>query len=524
LTWALKTEASATRTGPGHGDISSYVSVAHNLAHGRGFVEDVVGSWWGGARELPTPSNLWWAPLVSIIAALGMLLGQGDYASAQAATAAFSALTPLAVYALGRALFPGRWRTALLGAALSSCFHLFLGQAGVPLSVSPYVVLVPLALALALWAPARPLLMLPAGMAIAASQLSRSDGVLLALPVLLAWWLLAPAHRPRGATLRAAALLALGYLLVMSPWWARNLQVHGAIQPAASGRAAFMRQYDDWHKLPEEVNAQTWLADGWGPIIEQKTAMARANGRTLVTGMVAAGQARAQAWSTPSVLLLMGLAWLGAGLSLTRRRAAALWLHVGALWAFYSLLFTAVGHASFKQSMYGVYPLLLLCAALGMETLACALARLAPSARRARVTTLLLLLMLAPLLTGQARFGLHEGRQKGEAVQRIAAFWQAVERYVLTPLDIGDETLMLRDVHEFHALLGRPAVLIPHADADDVRALARQFGVRYLLLTGADPASRRPGLAQLLASPQAQRVFGPQPILGQPVSVYRLID
>lgn len=521
LGWALRAEAASHRTGPGHGDISSYVSVARSLADGRGFVEDVVSSYWVEPQTLPMPSNIWWMPLASLIAALGLLLGSGDYASAQAATAAFSALTPLAVFALARALHPACRKTALVAAALAACFHLFLGQPAVPLSVGPYAVFVPLALALAVFAAARPWLWLVCGAAVALAQLSRSDGVLLLAPALASAFLLGPREQRGAFVRRAALLLLLGYALTLSPWWLRNLQVFGTLQPGASARAAFMRQYDDWHKLPQDVTFDTLLADGWGPVLQERAQVAAHNLSNLGTGMVDAGLATDLAWDSPSVVALLVLAWLGALASLNRRGAGC-WLAMALVLGLYSVLFTGVGPASFKQSLFGVYPFLLVGAAWCLTRVTDLAARLATPERRPQLGSVLLVLALAPILTGQARFGLHQARLKGESVGQLAAFWQAVDRFVLTPRGLVDELLLLRDVHEYNALLGRPALMLPNTDEEGLLDIAQRFGARHVLLTHQNTLQRRPGLQGLDNSPQFVRTFGPQPILGQLVTLYEI--
>ncbi len=82
------------------------------------------------------------------------------------------------MYLLGRELFGGRL-VPLLGAALASSFHLFMDQPCAPLSHGPYVVLAPLAFWLMLRAARTGRGWIWAGAAIAATQLARSDGLLL---------------------------------------------------------------------------------------------------------------------------------------------------------------------------------------------------------------------------------------------------------------------------------------------------------------------------------------------------------
>src|SRR5262245_1621 len=73
----------APRPGPNHGDVSFYYTVAKNLAEGRGFVIDYIWNFWNDPQGFPTPANVWWMPLASIVCAAGMVLFGTSYAVAQ---------------------------------------------------------------------------------------------------------------------------------------------------------------------------------------------------------------------------------------------------------------------------------------------------------------------------------------------------------------------------------------------------------------------------------------------------------
>src|SRR5512145_1993205 len=60
----------------------SYVN-ALNLAAGRGFVEDFVWNYLSNPGLPPQPSHLYWMPLASILAWLGLAMGGVSYRAAQ---------------------------------------------------------------------------------------------------------------------------------------------------------------------------------------------------------------------------------------------------------------------------------------------------------------------------------------------------------------------------------------------------------------------------------------------------------
>ena len=69
----------------------SYVN-ALNLAGGRGFVEDFIWNYLDEPDRLPRPRHLYWMPLTSIMAWLGMVVGCIGYRAAQGPFVLMSAL------------------------------------------------------------------------------------------------------------------------------------------------------------------------------------------------------------------------------------------------------------------------------------------------------------------------------------------------------------------------------------------------------------------------------------------------
>src|SRR6187549_1361490 len=107
LTLIAKLVINAPRTGLNHGDISFYYTVARNVAEGRGFVIDYIWNFWNDPQGFPTPANVWWMPLPSIVCAIGMKLFGSSYVVAQTSMIVATSVTPLAVFLLARELFRG---------------------------------------------------------------------------------------------------------------------------------------------------------------------------------------------------------------------------------------------------------------------------------------------------------------------------------------------------------------------------------------------------------------------------------
>ena len=131
----------------------------------------------------------------------------------------------------------------------------------------------PLVLA-ALWMGARGLKGSPrsfaaAGLLAGLATLSRNDGLLVlgALGIAFLWdrW-------RRRAIPWSAAVACVGlFLLVMAPWWLRQLAVFGSLSPStASGKVFFIRDIGEWNSITTPATLQHLLGMGIGPLVETR--------------------------------------------------------------------------------------------------------------------------------------------------------------------------------------------------------------------------------------------------------------
>jgi hypothetical protein len=80
----------------------------------------------------------------------------------------------------------------------------------------------------------------------------------------------------------AAVLVVLAYLLVMAPWFWRNLQVLGTILPAGGIQGAWFLEYNDLFNYPPDATIQTLFADGGTFFLQSRfAAIFSANGAIL---------------------------------------------------------------------------------------------------------------------------------------------------------------------------------------------------------------------------------------------------
>lgn len=529
-TFALKLWANATRTTPGHGDTCYYLHVAQNLFQGRGFVCDYVWSWLENpSASVPAPSHAWWMPGPTIVAAVGMwIAGEGTYVAAKVAMAAFTSLMPAVawwtacVVARDRAL-------AARAAVLAVAFHLFLDQPATPLSHGPYGMIVGAALALLSAGPLTLRRGAALGALVAAGHYFRGD----ALTLFGTAGVLA-AFRARRDGLRAAAaplaVAAAAYVVVMAPWFARNVAVFGRPLPPGPGKAVFLRDYYDWFALPGRLDAEHYFRDGVGPLVNEKLAQTGKALGSLATsyfdptlppaptpsaswpGALASatrhalrpdseGSADAPVWLflRQVSVLMTGLTALG--LLRLAMRARGAWravypLHAAAEIAFYAWLFTGVATQSYISSLYSLYPLFVVAMAASVE-LPRSLAARAPRLAAAVPWTAVAALVAANAVGAGSYLRAYKGPSAAmvqEGYRHLAE--RLVREFGFRP---AADAVMLRDVWNLHAAAPIRCVRIPDEPLPRVVETAIQMNVRYFVIEDAPPPQpkARPYRAQL---------------------------
>ena len=278
---------------PAYPDSYYYVDVARAIAAGHGLNVDFVwifaevGNRIPDPAVLPIPSNAHWLPLASFIQAPFIsLLGPTAFASAIPMILIGSLAAPLTwLIARDAGARPLVATAAGVLSAVPGAATVFMAQP------ENFAILHPL-VAATIWCTARGLKgdgrsFALAGLLAGVASLARNDGVLLAGTVGLVWladrvrwW---RARRGQGSWSHVddrppisvlAGVLALGlFLVVMGPWWARQLLVFGSISPTSSnGAALWIRNIHEWNSLTAHPSLASFLAQGPGPIIESRLA------------------------------------------------------------------------------------------------------------------------------------------------------------------------------------------------------------------------------------------------------------
>lgn len=250
---------------PGYMDADYYYAGGLQLATGKGFSEPYLWNYLDNPTRLPHPSNAYWMPLASIIAALGMLsTKQLTWAAARIGFLIISALIPPVTYRLAFIISEDR-KLALF----SGIYAVFSGYYLVFLPITEtfgiYLLLGGLFFIVAYqknnW---RNLLL---GIIAGLMHLARADGIIWLL-IALSVVVLAPCGTDTNARLKnkiALGLLGviLGYLGIMGPWFIRNELTFGSILAPGGNRMFWLTGYDQIFSYPpDSISFHNWLQNG----------------------------------------------------------------------------------------------------------------------------------------------------------------------------------------------------------------------------------------------------------------------
>lgn len=457
---------------PGYLDSDYYFAGGIQLVNGKGFTEPYMWNYLDGSTSLPHPSHGYWQPLASIVAALGMwLTGSATYASARIFFILIAGLVA-PVTALLAYNFTKR-RDLAVTSALLAIFSVYSAPfVGVTDNFGIFMLLGGLYFILALQLIHNPstirnwfLLGLLAGF----MTLSRSDGLLwLAVTFLFTLWR-APkisfARLVRPAFIHSLLAL-LGFLIVMTPWYARNINVYGSIMAPGGSRALWLSNYDQTFIYPPDLlNKESFLATGWQEILSVR--------------LKALNQNFQSAFAAHGAIVLFPFILIGV---YTHRKDELVKL-IGLAWLILFFVMTFIfplagARGAFFHAGAAFQPMWWVLAPLGLESVMAYLRTKNWGDDQARVVFRSGLVMIAVILTVFVVYlklfniGWSEGEEN----------YLPIETF-LKEKGIGqNDIVIVRNAPGYYLETGRSALPIPYGDEQTVLEVADQFGAYYLVL------------------------------------------
>jgi hypothetical protein len=518
-TLAFRVATALPLTYAGYMDASYAVHVAENLARGRGLVEEALWNYLDNPAGLPHPSNVYWMPLPSLLIAPFFALLGASYRVAQIPFVILSAFLPLLTFYLTRKFFARddyAWIAALF-TAFTGFYTIYWVS---PDNFTPFA----LTASLCLYFIGRGLAsagagaqvsrgagergsggaptshgardFFIAGMLAALSHLSRADGLLLLAVVPIA--LLAnKSTRKLNYGLRSTVYGLLGYLLVMSPWFARNYVTLGALYPAAGTKTLWLTGYDELFRFADDLTLQRYLAWGVGNIVASKL---RAGGINLLVITFGA----LQVFLAPFALI---------GLWQLRRRVELIpfFIYAPLLYLAMTLAFTFPSvRGSTLHSAAALLPFLAAAVPRGIDVCIEWVARrrrtwdAALAARFFRAGFVALAIFLAVYLYALGVFPI--GGASDIPLWNLRDIEYAEIARWLDRNARTDDIVLTGDPPAFYNASHRRTIVIPTDSVDAIFLAARKYGARYLVLQFDHPAPLNDLYRERVAVPGLTRV------------------
>ena len=468
---------------PGYMDADYYYAGGLRLAEGKGFSEEILWNYLDDPAGLPHPSHGYWMPMVSILAALGMLVtGQQQFSSARLAFILVAAAIPPITGGLAWRL-SGRKRNAVLAAALaclpafylpflpvSDAFGVSMLLGGVFFLVIPRPEDTNLSRKAVIF---RSFLL---GLLGGLMQLTRADGALWAPVALLAVTVICLenyVHKENKHLLVSAWLACLaGYGLVMAPWLLRNQAVFGSWLAPGGSRALWITNYDELFIYPAGLlTPGRWWEAGLGAILRARI---WATGLNLQTALAVQG-----------LIFLAPLVLLGLWHARKDRRVQL----AGVSWLLIFLTMTVIfpfqgARGGFFHSGAALQPFFWAMAPAGLE----AFLEWGKRWRGWRVDRarpvfsiglgILALCLTVFILYGRLRPGKLGGTAWDDPYNRQMRVEQALQGLGVPKAQI----IMANNSPGFYVASRRPAISIPYGDLQTVCLVARRYQAGYLLL------------------------------------------
>lgn len=468
LSLAVRLGLATLITRPGYMDTAYYAAGAMRLAQGEGLDEPFLWNYLDDPAGLPHPGFLYWMPLPSFMAAPFAALFPGSFFALQFPFAVVAALLPLVAYGVAWDVTAQR-RLAWAAALLTLFSGFFFPYWNLPETFAPF----------ALWGSAaiylagrqqRWFVSLAVGLLVGLAHLTRADGVLLLPVVVLSPWLSSSLRNQRASHLSACALSVVsGYLLVMTPWFIRNLSVSGTLLSPAGVKTIWLTEYDDLFCYGCDLSPSSYLAWGWDNILASKLYALWINLQRLLAE-------NCQVFLLPFVTI---------GLYRLRRQPSFLLcsVYLVLLYLFHSLVFTLPGwRGGFWHSSGALLPFLYTAAVGGLDTSIVWTARRRRwRLRQAQVVFTMAALAAAITLSGYAVLSKLPAWWNADAVYQEVGAW-------LDTQDVLDTTVvMVNNPPGFYYHTGMSSVAVPNGSVDILLDVCARYAVDYVVLDSNHP-------------------------------------
>jgi hypothetical protein len=485
---------------PGYMDADYYYAGSRQLATGQGFTEEYLWNYLDNPSGLPHPSNAYWMPLASLVASAGaVLFGSGSWSAARVGFLAMAAALPPLTYALAWSL-TSRRDLALTSGLLAVFPAFYMPFLPVTDTFGLYMLLGGLFFLLIFRSSPRIATRLSylvpsffLGIISGLMHLSRTDGLLWLLMAMVAVLFVLPKPSLHTAlfSIFALFLTVFGYLLIMVPWFARNISAFGTPMAPGGTKMLWLTSYDQLFSFPSsQLTFSSWWHSGISAILNSR--------------LWALGLNFASALTVQGEIFLLPLIGLGFWVFRKDRRlqlAALAWLLTIVVM---TVVFPFAGaRGGFFHSGAALQTIWWVLAPLGLE-------RLVEWGRRKRGWNAaqagrifrIALIGLSILLTAVVIWTRVIGGNGGQSWGQENAIYDQINKYLVSQGATDGEVVMVANPPGYYLSSSNPSIAIPDGDINTLLAVAQKYKAHYMILeAGSVPA----GLLPVYDSPKGQK-------------------
>ena len=274
---------------PGYMDASYYYAMGKQIAAGKGGSEPFIWNYLANPVSIPAVSFTYWMPFTAILAAFGMILVHSTaYWAARLPFILLAGFIPVISVFFASGCTKDKY-LQIMSAIFGILSAYYLVYQTISETFVPYIVLGGLFLILlqkifsninhTRW-----FFYFLLGITAGALHLTRADGVLWVITAgFVILFLLLKAKIPLKKSIGDLLLIVLGYFVVMSPWYIRNLSIFGSLFPNGSNLAILFTQYDDIFTFSAaKINLAAFLSTGAADILSVRLNSMWSNIKNLI--------------------------------------------------------------------------------------------------------------------------------------------------------------------------------------------------------------------------------------------------
>lgn len=465
---------------PGYMDADYYYAGGLQLATGKGFSEPYLWNYLDNPVALPHPSNAYWMPLASIIAALGMLLtGISNWFTARIGFLLICALIPIVTYKLAYS-FSGERKFAFASGFLA----IFSGFYSVFLPVTDtfgiYILLGGLFFLSVVknnkWRN------ISLGVIAGFMHLSRADGILWLFIAFLVVSFLPETQTTLLKKIKRISLgfksVLAGYLLIMGGWLIRNEVVFGSLLAPGGNSMLWLTGYDQIFSYPPDaITFQAWLQNGINKALEVRLWALNIN---LQNTLAIQGS-----------IILFPLILIG----IWSKRKDPLIMIAVLTWCIYLLVMSVVfpfagARGGFFHSGAALQPVWWSLAPIGLASLVRSVGlKRNWEIEKATKNFMVGMVVFSILVSGVIIFGkLYSPSVGWDNWNTENSLYQKVNIMIETSAGVSSPTVIVSNPPGFYLVSGFNSIAIPFGDVNNTLAVARKFSADFLVLeNGAIP-------------------------------------